>query len=107
MVLPFVLTGALSGGALTGVVKFNLPFKATLITVQASCRALTGGPPTVDLKLGGTSVLSAVITLTAAGTVYEGTISTSAITDEGAITIDIATGTSVTDTTIILVLKRL
>src|SRR4030042_248956 len=67
MVIPFNLTGALSGGTLTGVVKFNMPFPASLITVQAHCRALSGGPPTVDVLLGGPSVLSAAITLTAEG----------------------------------------
>ena len=105
MVVPFHLSGSYAAAA-TGAVKFNMPFPATLISVQASCRANTGTAPTIDVKLGGTSVLSSVITMTTGGTVYEGTISTSAITDEGVITIDLGVGTTCVDTTVILVLKR-
>ncbi len=105
-ILTFHLSGALAGGTMAGIVKFNMPFPAQLLTVQSSCASLTGGPPTVDVKVGGTSILTTVTTLTTAGIVYESVIATPAIADEAAVTIDLVTGTSVGNTTIIMVLKR-
>ena len=104
-ILTFHLTGALTGGTMTSIVKFTMPFPAELLTVEAVCRAKTGSP-TINVLVAGTSMISSVITMSTAGIVYPGTISTSTIADEAAITIDLATGTSVTDTTIIMVLKR-
>ncbi len=105
MVLPFHLSGSYAATS-TGAIKFNMPFPATLIAVQCSCKSSTGTAPTIDVKLGGTSVLSSAITMTTGGTVYEGTISTSAIPDEGVITVDLTVGTTAVDTTVILVMKR-
>jgi hypothetical protein len=66
-----------------------MPFKAKLVGVGASARASGGTSPTltVDVKAGGTTLLSAPISVTAA-TYTEGTITTSAIADEAAITVD-------------------
>jgi hypothetical protein len=93
------------------VVKFTLPFKAKLIGVSATARASGGTTPTltVDLQMGGTTVLSAPISITA-GTVAEGTVATATLTDESAITVDLAiTGTTPTwdDITILVTLVRL
>lgn len=105
-ILTFHLSGALSGGTMAGIVKFNMPFPAQLLTVQQSCASLAGGPPTVDVKVGGSSILTSVTTMTTAGIVYEAAIATPAIADEAAVTVDLVTGTSVGNTTIIMVLKR-
>jgi hypothetical protein len=106
-IMPFHLTGALTAGTITGVVSFNMPFPAKLLGVYASCRAHTG-TQTINVLVAGTSMLSSVISLVTAGIVYEGTIAPAAalIADEAAITIDLVTNTTVTDTTILLVLKR-
>ena len=108
-IMPFNLTGALTAGTITGVVKFNMPFPAKLLAVYATCRAHTG-TQTVNVLVAGTSMLSSVISLVTAGTVYQGTLSTTAanlmVPDEAAVTIDLVTNTSVTDTTILLIFKR-
>jgi hypothetical protein len=108
-VMTFHLTGALTGGALAGIVKFNMPWPAQFLGVQAVTRAHTGAQ-TVNVLNAGTSMLASVMTLNTAGIVVEGTLSTTAsalrIADEAAVTIDFNTGTSATDTTIILILKR-
>lgn len=92
------------------VVRFNLPFAATLIGAQASARASGGTSPTltVDVKAGGSTVLSAPITVTA-GAVAEGTITTATLADEAAITVDLTIGgTSPTwnDITVVLTIVR-
>lgn len=76
-----------------GVVKFALPFPAKLVGVSTTARASGGTSPTltVDVKAGGTTVLSAPISVTA-GTVAEGTITTSTLADEAAITADLTIG---------------
>ncbi len=108
-IMPFHLTGALTAGAITGIVTFNMPFPAKLLGVYASVRAHTN-VQTVNVLNAGTSMLSSVITLTTAGVVYGGTLSTTAaalmVADEAAVTIDFNTGTSATDTTILLIFKR-
>ena len=106
VVVPLHITGAISA-TVTGISKFNMPFPCQLIGVSASSQAINGTTNTVDVKLGGVSVLSSAITIAAAGTVYEGTISTSTITDEGVITVDITiAGTSLTHTTVLLTCAR-
>ena len=108
-IMPFHLTGALSAGTITGVVKFNMPFPAKLLAVYASCRAKTG-TGTVNVLVAGTSMLASVISLNTAGTVYQGTLSTTAanlmVPDEAAMTIDFVTSTVTTDTTVLLIFKR-
>lgn len=110
VVIPFHVSGQYTAST-TAVIKLTLPFKAKLIGVSATARASGGTSPTltVDLKQGGTTVLSAPIAVTA-GTVAEGTITTATLTDESTITVDLAiTGTSPTwnDITILLTLVRL
>lgn len=103
---PFQFSGAYSATA-AGAVKFNMPMACDLVGVGASARAISGTTNTIDVKLGGVSVLSAPITIAAAGTYTEGTITTTAITDEGAITIDInIVATSLTDVTVLLTCVR-
>ncbi len=106
MVLTFHVSGAITTGNGTGIIKFNMPFPARLITVQQSCQTLTGTAPTVDVLIAGSSVLTSVTTMTTAGIVYEAAIATPTIADEAAVTVNLTTGTSVGNTTIIMVLKR-
>lgn len=91
----------------TSVVKFNMPMPCDMIGVGAVPRALTGGVNSVDVKLGGTTILAAPMNMTA-GTYTEGTITTSAIGDEGVITVDlnIPGSSSLTDTTVIMTCVR-
>lgn len=108
--VPFFIAGQRTTTT-AAVVKFKLPFKAKLIGVTATARASGGTTPTltVDLQMGGTTVLSAPISITA-GTVAEGTITTATLTDESTITVDLAIGgTNPTwdDITILVTLVRL
>jgi hypothetical protein len=106
VVIPLHITGAVSATT-AGIVKFNMPFACDLVGVGASAQAISGTTNTVDVKLGGVSVLSSAITIAAAGTYTEGTIATTAITDEGVITVDITiAGTSLTHTTVLLTCVR-
>lgn len=108
-VIPIYLSGQRTATT-ASVVKFTLPFAAKLVGVTTTARASGGTTPTltVDVKAGGTSVLSAPIAVTA-GTVAEGTITTSTLPDESAMTVDLAiTGTSPTwdDITLLLTVVR-
>jgi hypothetical protein len=110
MVLPFHISGQYTASA-TGVVRFKMPFPATLVTVMASARASGGTSPTltVDVKKGGTTMLSSPVSVTA-GSVSEATIADSSIADEAVITVDLTIGgTSPTwnDITIAMVFCRL
>jgi hypothetical protein len=108
-VIPFHISGQYTATT-AGVVKFNLPYPVKLVGVQATARASGGTTPTltVDVKTGATSVLSAPVSITA-GTVSDGTITTSTLADEAVITVDLAiTGTSPTwnDITVLLTVVR-
>ena len=104
--LPFHISGTISATT-AGIVKFNMPMPCTLVGAAASAQAIVGTTNTVDVKLGGVSVLSAPITIAAAGTYTEGTVSTSAIGDEGAVTIDVTiAGTSLSNITVLLTCVR-
>lgn len=105
VVIPLHLTGTISATT-AAVAKFNMPFPCKMIGVGAVPRALTGSSNTVDVLLGGTTILSAAMTMTA-GTYTEGTITTSTITDEGVITVNVTipSGTLV-DTTVLLTCLR-
>lgn len=107
MVLTFHVSGVVLTGAGTGLIKFNMPFPARLITVQQSVAALAGAAPTVDVLVAGSSILTAVTTMTTAGIVYEALIATPTIADEAAVTVNLTTGTSMSNITIVMVLKRL
>lgn len=105
VVIPFHISGAVSATT-AAVVKFNMPFPCRVLGVGAVPRALTGSSNTVDVKLGGTTILSAPIAMTA-GTYAEGTVTTATITDEGVITIDMTIPSgSLTDTTIMITVVR-
>ena len=105
LAIPLQLSGAYSA-SVTGAARFNMPFPCKLIGVGAAPREVTGSSNTVDVLLGGVSVLSAPIATTAA-TYTEGTITTSSITDEGAITVDLAIPDgSLTDVTVLLTCVR-
>lgn len=94
-----------------GVTRFAMPFKARVIGVQASCNTISGTTPvnSVDVNDDGTTILSADIAVSAADTVYEGTIASPVIADESVVTIDFTiTGTSPTfdDCTVMLIVLR-
>lgn len=104
-VMPFHVSGQYTATT-TAVVRFALPFPAQLVSAQASARASGGTTPTltVDVKAGGTTVLSAPFAVTA-GAVSFGTITTSALADEAAMTVDLTIGgTSPTWNDIVIVL---
>ena len=105
VVIPLHLTGTISATT-AAVAKFNMPFPCKMIGVGAVPRALTGSSNTVDVLLGGTTILSAAMAMTA-GTYTEGTITTSTITDEGVITVNVTipSGTLV-DTTVLMTCVR-
>jgi hypothetical protein len=105
MVLPFHVTGAVSATAT--VARFQMPQACDLIGVGVSSGAISGTTNTVDVQVGGVSALSSAITVSAAGTWYEGTIATAAIADEAVVTLVITiAGTSLTNTTVILTCAR-
>lgn len=110
VVIPFHISGQYTATT-AGVVKFNLPFRARLIGIGANARASGGTSPTltVDLKVGGVSILTTPISITA-GTYAEGAIGTSSqIADEASVTIDLNIGgTSPTwnDITVLMTLVR-
>jgi hypothetical protein len=108
-VIPFHISGQYTTST-TAVAKFALPFPAKLIGVSTTARASGGTTPTltVDVKSGGTTVLSAPISVTA-GAVSEGTITTTTLADEATITVDLTIGgTSPTwnDITLLLTVVR-
>lgn len=110
MVLPIHVSGQYTATA-AGVVKFKMPFPATVVHASATARASGGTSPTltVDVLEAGTTILSSAISITA-GTVSDGTLSDTALADEAAVTVDLTIGgTSPTwnDITVLLVLKRL
>lgn len=90
--------------------KFTMPFGVRVLGVSATARASGGTSPTltVDVLAGGTTILSAPIAITA-GTVSEGTVSTAAVADEAAVTVDFTIGgTSPTwdDITVLITVAR-
>lgn len=94
----------------TAIARFKLPFRANLIGVSAAARASGGTTPTltVDVKVAGTSALSAPVAVTA-GAVAEAAIATPAVADEAVVTIDLAIdGTTPTwdDIDVLLTLVR-
>jgi len=104
-IIPFHISGQYTATT-AAVVRFKLPYAAKLVGVSATARASGGTTPTltVDVKEGGTTVLSAPVAITA-GTVSEGTVSDSLLADESTITADLTIGgTSPTWNDIVLLL---
>ena len=109
VVIPFHISGQYTATT-ASVVKFNVPFPAYVLGVGTTARASGGTTPTltVDVKSGGTSILSAPISVTA-GTYAEGTVTTTNLADEAVITVDLTiTGTSPTwnDITLLITVAR-
>lgn len=112
MVLPLTFDRTITATATP--IKFKLPFPATVVGVTASAVTLDTGDAnetyTVDIKEGATSILSSAISLAAAGTIYDGTLSDTTIADEATLSVVFTLGgttPSLTDATVLLVLKRL
>ena len=91
-VIPVHLSGAYAAST-TAAARFDVPFKSTLVSVQASARFSTGTNETltIDVQENGTSVLSTNISATA-GSVKFGTISDATLADEAEITVDLTLG---------------
>ena len=94
----------------TGIVTFQIPFKAKVLGVSAKARASSGTSPTltVDVKEGGTSILSAPFSVYSSA-VTEGTVSDKTIADEATVSVDLTIGgTSPVweDVTTILTIRR-
>ena len=94
----------------TGIITFQIPFKAKVLGVSAKARASSGTTPTlsVDVKEGGVSILSAPFFLNSSS-VVEGTISDKTLADESTISVDLAIGGDTPvweDITTILTLRR-
>lgn len=77
----------------TAAARIKLPFPAKVLGVSASARASGGTTPTltVDVLDDGTSVLSAPVSVTA-GSVSEGTVTSTGIGDESLLTVNLAIG---------------
>lgn len=90
--LPIHLAGQHTADR-TAVSRIKLPFPAKILGVSVSARASGGTTPTlaVDVQAGGTTILSAPISVTA-GAVAEGTVATDTIADEAILTVDLAIG---------------
>ena len=77
----------------TGLVEFQIPFKAKVLGVSAKARASSGTSPTltVDIKEGGTSILSAPFSVYSTET-SSGTLSDTTLADESTISLDLNIG---------------
>lgn len=113
MVLPLVFDRTVAAVSTPVIARIKLPFAATVVSVSGSCEtadyASTDEVYEIDVLEAGTTILSAPIGLAAADTVYDGTVSDAALADEAVITValDVAgTTPSITDVTVLLVLKR-
>lgn len=107
MVFPFHVTGTVSS-TVTGSIKFNMPQPCQLIGAGASARTVSG-TLTTDVLVGGASIMSSAIAITAAGTFTEGTIGTPAIADEAAVSVNLTpSGSTPTfaDVTVLLTCAR-
>ena len=94
----------------TGIVTFQIPFKAKVLGVSATARASSGTTPTlsVDVKEGGTSILSTPFFINTSS-VTEGVISDKTLADEATVTVDLTIGGDTPvwdDITAILTLRR-
>ena len=114
MVLPLIFDRTVSTASTPVIARLKMPFPATVVGVTASCEtadyASTDETYKIDVLEAGTTILSAPISMVAADTVYAGTLADSALADESVVTVtlDVAgTTPSVTDVSVLLVLKRL
>lgn len=112
MVVPLTFSRTIT--ATVTPIAFTVPYPARLVSVSAYVRdvdvADTNETYTVDIQEAGTTVLSATMAFTADGQTKTGTISDAAIADESAMTVVVTLGgttPSLTDLTVMLVLKRL
>ncbi|MCK4536689.1 MAG: hypothetical protein KAT93_06725 [Desulfuromonadales bacterium] len=112
MVLPLTLDRTITATATP--VTFKLPFPATVVGVTAHAKVLDTGDAdetyTVDIKEAGTTILSSAVSLAAQDTVYAATLSDTTLADEALVTLVVTLGgttPSMTDLTVLLVLKRL
>ncbi len=91
-VIPIHISGQYTAST-TDVVELQMPFAAKVLGISATARASGGTAPGLDIDVleGGTTILSAPISVTA-GTVSEATISDTALADESTVTISLSIG---------------
>jgi len=94
-------------------ITFRIPFKAQVIGVSAHAKVLDSADGnetyTVDIKEGGTSILSSALSLAAQNTLYEAAVSDTSIADEATVTVVVTLGgttPSLTDLTVLLTIRR-
>lgn len=114
MVLPLVFDRTVAAVSTPTIARIKLPFPARVLSVSASTEtadyASTDEVYTIDVLEAGTTILTAPIDMLAADTVYDGAIADATLADESVVTValDVAgTTPSITDVTVLLVLKRL
>jgi hypothetical protein len=114
MVLPLTFDRTVTTVSSPVIARIKAPFPCAVVGVTASLEtgdyASTDETYKVDVLEAGTTILSAPINMLAADTVYAGTLADTAIADEAVVTVvlDVAgTTPSVSDVTVLLVLKRL
>lgn len=114
MVVPIVFDRTVAAVSTPVIARIKLPFPAAVISVSGSCETAdytsTDETYKINVLEAGTTILSAPINMVAADTVYDGTVSDAALADEAVVTVTLdAAGTtpSITDVTVLLVLKRL
>jgi hypothetical protein len=103
--LPIIAT--LTTGTTNNIVRFKMPWPATLLGVSGVYRAAVGANLwTVDVLEAGSSVLTVPLVINSTS-VTEGVISDSTIADEATIGIRlVGTGNSIYDPTVQLIFKR-
>ena len=92
------------------LISFSFAAALAAASAETADYASTDEVYTVDVQEAGTTILSSAITLAAADTVYQGTVSDEALADEAVLTLVLGvagTTPSITDVTTTLVLKRL
>ena len=112
MVLPLQFSRTITATATP--VTFKVPFPCAVVGVTAHAKTLDTGDAnetyTVDIKEGANSILSSPVALAAAATVYDGILSDTTVADEATLSVVVTLGgttPSLTDLTLLLVLKRL
>ena len=83
MVMPIVFDRTVAAASTVVMARIKVPFAYTVIGVTASCETADYASEdevyTVDVQEAGTTILSSAINLAAADTVYDGTVSDTAL----------------------------
>lgn len=93
LLYPLLIAGQRTA-SVTAVYRAKLPRAYKVLDVQATARASGGTGPTltVDVKAGGTSLLSAPVAVTAGAVAHATLASGARVADEAELTVDLAIG---------------